>query len=157
MKNQISTLKIIGALALCLTALPSARFAADGNNEKAEAEIIKLEKQWDAAFVAVDVPVLEATLADDYISTDDTGETHTKKSTIEDLKSKTDLISASSATEIKVTVYGNAAVATGRWTSKETYKGKDVSGAFRFTDTWVKRNGRWQCVADHFSRITGEK
>ena len=40
------------------------------------------------------------------------------------------------------------AVVTGvaRETGK-TSAGKTFSQAFRFTDTWVERDGRWQCVA----------
>jgi len=57
------------------------------------------------------------------------------------------------ADEMKARVYGDAAVVTYRWTSKETFKGQDISGQSRWTDTWVKRAGRWQCVASHGSRI----
>ena len=42
----------------------------------------------------------------------------------------------------------NAAVVTGiaRETGK-TPAGKAFSHAYRFTDTWMERNGQWQCVA----------
>ena len=55
---------------------------------------------------------------------------------------------------MKVRVYGDAAVVLGRNTVKEQYKGKDISGQSRFTDTWVKKDGRWQCVATAGSKIT---
>ena len=34
------------------------------------------------------------------------------------------------------------------------YKGKDISGQYRFTDTWIKKAGRWQCVATAGTKIT---
>jgi hypothetical protein len=49
--------------------------------------------------------------------------------------------------------WAEAAAVTGRWTSKETFKGKDISGQSRWTDTFIKRDGRWLCVATHNSRI----
>jgi hypothetical protein len=33
------------------------------------------------------------------------------------------------------------------------YKGKDISGQYRWTDVFVKRQGRWQVVATHASQI----
>jgi ketosteroid isomerase-like protein len=48
-----------------------------------------------------------------------------------------------------VHIYGpNVAVVTG--VARETGKtpaGQAFSYAYRFTDTWVERDGRWQCVA----------
>ena len=59
---------------------------------------------------------------------------------------------------MKVRVFGNAAVVTGRTTIKGgKYKGKDISGQYRFTDTWVKRNGHWLCVASANTRVTPPK
>ena len=33
------------------------------------------------------------------------------------------------------------------------YKGQDISGKYRFTDTWVKRNGKWQAVASQYTKV----
>jgi hypothetical protein len=44
-------------------------------------------------------------------------------------------------------------ILTGRNTQKETLKGKDISGQYRWTDTFVKKAGHWQCVASHWSKI----
>lgn len=156
MKNQLIILKPILILAFCLAACPFL-LAADHNDKKVEAELTKLEQQWDAALVAVDIPALKAIMAEEFIGTSDDGETYTREEGIKDLQDKTDVISAADSSELKVMVYGNTAVVTGVWTAKEENKGKDVSGAHRFTDTWVKRDGRWQCVASHTSLIKKEK
>jgi ketosteroid isomerase-like protein len=50
-------------------------------------------------------------------------------------------------------VFGDAAVATGTFASQGTYKGKPFDHRGRFTDTWVKQNGKWLCVASHESLI----
>jgi hypothetical protein len=55
-----------------------------------------------------------------------------------------------------VRVYGDTAIASGLGTEKSTYKGKDTSGQYRYTDVFVKRNGTWQAVATHGSKVTKE-
>ena len=69
------------------------------------------------------------------------------------MKSGEDVVTSAAADDMKVRVYGNAAVVTGRYTVKEQFKGTDLSGPYRFTDTFIKRAGRWQCVATHSSKI----
>jgi ketosteroid isomerase-like protein len=62
--------------------------------------------------------------------------------------------SSAENTDVKVTVFGYTAIATGT----EKWKGTDPSGQTldeneRWTDTWVKMpSGKWQCVASHQSR-----
>ena len=50
------------------------------------------------------------------------------------------------ANEIKVRFYGEAAVAQGDETW-ERRTGDPLRGRFVWTDTWIKRNGKWQIVA----------
>jgi len=35
-------------------------------------------------------------------------------------------------------------------------EGKDNSGKFQWTDTWLKRGGQWQCVAGHSSTLVAK-
>jgi ketosteroid isomerase-like protein len=49
--------------------------------------------------------------------------------------------------DIQVRVHGDTAVVTFRSTDKGRYKDKDVSGQYRWMDTFVRRNGRWLLVA----------
>jgi ketosteroid isomerase-like protein len=50
---------------------------------------------------------------------------------------------------VKVTVYGNTAIATGAWAGKGIDgDGTKIDRVERWTDTWVKMpDGKWQCVA----------
>jgi ketosteroid isomerase-like protein len=77
----------------------------------------------------------------------------TKTQILDMLKSGEDVVTSAVSTDMKVRVYGDAAVVTGRYTAKEQLKGKDISGTSVFTDTWVKRPGGWVCVATHGSRV----
>jgi ketosteroid isomerase-like protein len=116
-------------------------------------ELIKLENEWADALVKHDWAFLDQILADDYIWTDPDGNVWTKAQFLASLKSGEDVLTAAVADEIRVRVYGDVAVVTGRTTVKEQYKGKDISGQYQWTDMWVKDYaGRWQCVASHSSR-----
>jgi hypothetical protein len=55
--------------------------------------------------------------------------------------------------EMKVSIYGNTALVTGRVTS--TYKSPKGEAVIRsrFTDVFVKIKGRWRIVAGHSSRM----
>lgn len=56
-------------------------------------------------------------------------------------------------TDVKVHVYGDAAVMRSRYKQSATVGGKDRSGEMLVTDVWVKRDGRWQVVARHTSML----
>jgi ketosteroid isomerase-like protein len=55
---------------------------------------------------------------------------------------------------VRVRVYGNTAVETGRSTMVGRDKGKVVPRDNRFTRVWVLTDGHWQLVANHYSLLT---
>jgi ketosteroid isomerase-like protein len=57
--------------------------------------------------------------------------------------------------KVNVRFYGpTIAVVTGSTRSKGTTKaGKAFDRAYRYTDTWVQREGKWQCVASQDSLL----
>jgi ketosteroid isomerase-like protein len=123
--------------------------------ESVEQELIKLENDLNDATVKHDGAFFDKILANDYMSTDFDGNVGTKPEFLEWLTSKDYAISSSITDDLKVRIYGSAAVVTGRTTTvNELYNGKDLSGQYRWTDMWVKDNlGRWRCVATHVSKI----
>jgi len=118
-----------------------------------EQELLKLEQDWANANVKADVAFLDRILAEDCVFTDAEGVVWTKAQSLAHLKPGGHVITSMVSDDMKVRIYGDAAVVTGRNTTKETLNGKDTSGQERWTDTWIKRNGRWRCVATHSSRI----
>ena len=127
--------------------------AAPAKAPSAEQELIKLEKEWADAWVKGDVAALDRTLADDFVSTDFEGTLWDKAMTVALMKSGEHKVSSAVLDDMKARVYGDAAVVIGHATVKEIYKGKDLSGQYRFIDTFVKRGGRWQCVASQGTKI----
>lgn len=121
--------------------------------QSVEQQVKKLEIQYADAGVKKDVAVLDRVLADDFTETDPDGFVHTKGEEMASLKSGEDVIFSYAYGDMKVRVYGDTAVVTYVDKQKETFKGQDVSGTSRWTDTWIKRGGSWQCVASHGSKV----
>ena len=52
-----------------------------------------------------------------------------------------------------VRVYGESAVVTAITSTKGKFRGQEFSTRERATDVFVKREGRWQCVLTHLTRL----
>jgi len=127
---------------------------AQTQTQSVEQELIKLENEWGQAFYKRDIAFADRFLADDYTGTEEKGIVMTKAQELEDLKSGVHLSTSGVQDDIRVRVYGDAAVVTGRTTVKGQYKGKEFTSRYRWTHTFIRRDGRWQCVASHISRIS---
>ena len=130
--------------------------AATPVGQNAVQEVTALENAWIDAERQYDVSWFEHNLADSYHNTDENGVVSDKATTIADVKNRASKIESYSYEGFKVQAYGDTAVATGIAVFKGTYKGKDNSGKYPWTDTWVKLAGRWQCVASHNSKIVSQ-
>jgi ketosteroid isomerase-like protein len=106
-----------------------------------------MERDWNDAEVKRDAAWFERTLTDDFTGVDgSTGKATTKAQNIKDLKQNT--VDSASLSGVEVRLQGDTAVVTGLTHNK----GKDDKGAafdrkIRFTDVWVKRDGRWQVLS----------
>jgi ketosteroid isomerase-like protein len=141
---------VLGLLLVLGGAIAQQKPAAAGS---VEAALIALEEKWDAANSKNDAGALGAILADTFISTDNDGKVRTKAEMLARVKSGEVKYQTSKVSDMKVYVYGEAAVVNGRWTAKFVDKGKAVDTTERFTDTWVRLNGQWRCVATQGSTI----
>jgi hypothetical protein len=113
---------------------------------KAEQELRKLEREW----LDADAAGVERIEADDFTITYGDGSVRDKAQYIEMAKRGTKDPNVSQWTEdSQVRIYGDTAIITGRF----LYKNKETVSQSRYTDTYIKRNGRWQVVASHLSNI----
>jgi len=114
-----------------------------------EATLKDLENRWEASIPAHDTSVAQALLADDFIGVSSKGTLLNKSSLIAELKKDTDTYTSAKNGRMDVRVFGKQ-FAVVRGTSTEIGKdkaGKAFNRTFRWTDTWIDRNGKWQCVA----------
>jgi ketosteroid isomerase-like protein len=113
----------------------------------AEQELIRIEQQMTDALLKGDATANERYLAEGYVFTAPDGTVQDKARAVADVKSGDLKFQSSKLDDIKVRVYGDTAVVTYGSTDNGTYKGKDISGKYRWTDVFVKRNGKWQIVS----------
>jgi ketosteroid isomerase-like protein len=76
-----------------------------------------------------------------------------KKQLLAAIKSATTRFESMTNSEMKALVFGDTAIVLGLSTSKSSMAGKDTSGRERFTDVFVKREGRWQCVIGYSTKV----
>jgi len=135
---------LIGLLSLASAAWSQAQTA--GGTEKA---VVALEQQWLERQKANNPDLIAPLLADKIVVTEADGKVPDKAGMLAFYK-KTKWDSAE-YTDVKVTVFGDTAIATGGFKGKGTdAAGKPFDDNERWTDTWTKMpSGKWQCVASH--------
>jgi ketosteroid isomerase-like protein len=145
---------IFSAALLCLLSMSLAATAQNKASASAvENQIKKLEQDWAQATVKEGAPVVDRYEADDIVSTDPSGRVTDKSQDKKDLSSGDLKFESMELSDLQVHAFGNTAVAVGSNTLKGTYKGQDISGTYRFTDTWLKRNGKWQVIATQSTKL----
>ena len=130
-----------------LLALPLVALAWSAQISIVEKAVSDLEYQWAEAQSLGRADVVAPLLADTFSNTDADGESYGKSRLLSNLKGGKWEVNGIS--DVKVNVYGDAAVATGSWTGKGVDgDGTRIDRTERWTDTWVKMpKGNWQCVA----------
>ena len=128
---------------------PAPGSTASGEDEQA---LLQIERDWAEASVKKDAAVLDRILANEFQANyvDLVGN---KKQLLSALKSNTFKYDSMVNSEMKAVVFGDRAVVNGLSTEKSSMAGKDTSGQYRWTDVFVKREGRWQCVTGYGARV----
>lgn len=145
------------SLVWCVVALMSLMAAAQAADKKmsggTEQAVAALEQKWTELGKASNADAVAPLMADKYLNTGSDGKTIGKAETLAHTKAAKWEVNEIS--DVKVTVFGNTAIATGNWKGKGTDEnGKPVDTRERFTDTWMKMpGGNWQCIASHDSLI----
>jgi Domain of unknown function (DUF4440) len=116
-----------------------------GNDQKeVKRYIVESERQWAESVATGDPSVVERILADDFLGVDHKGKLYDKAKMIADTRTAPQYLASNQLNEVKVRFYGDTAVAQGDefWERRTGERGR-----FVWTDTWIRRNGRWEIVA----------
>src|ERR1700740_2427560 len=147
---------VIAALALTATsiALGQKQGASRDNGSSVEQAIRQLDNERIQAQIGADAVALDRIYADDFVGVGPSGTVRTKTQVITDFTSGDLKFRSITTDEVQVRVYENTAVETGLSTMVGQDKGKAVPRDTRFTRVWVKQQGRWRLVANHYSPRT---
>ncbi|MCL4858468.1 MAG: DUF4440 domain-containing protein [Caldilineaceae bacterium] len=116
-------------------------------------EVLAAELAWAAAFRTLDIDALDAMMADDYTIIQPGGVVVNKADTLASLRSDQRHWETAASDEHDIRLYGDTAVVTGRWVGKGVNHGVAFDYQARYLCVWVRRDGRWQMVADLSTEI----
>jgi ketosteroid isomerase-like protein len=119
----------------------------------AEEELLRIEEEFAQAIVSNDLEGMGRIVADDWIIIDANGDIVDRTRFLEVIKSGALTHDMMKSEEFRVRVYGDSAVVTAVTRTKGKFMGQEFSTQERATDVFVKRDGRWQCVLTHLTRL----
>jgi ketosteroid isomerase-like protein len=116
-----------------------------------------MENAWEAAVGKHDVATLQPMIANDFVGVYWDGKVMSKSGIIGMYKKDKDTYTSAVNQKLDARSVGpNVTVVVGTAREKGTGKdGKAFDRSYRFTDTWVMRNGQWQCVASQVMKVKG--
>jgi ketosteroid isomerase-like protein len=140
--------KVIAVGAVALVTAASAGYANTDRQARATTAraLIALENEWAKAVVARDAATFEKMLAPGFVYTEN-NVVMNRGEVISSMTSGPDRVQFAANEGMKVHDFGTTAVVTGVLVLRGRSKGAAFNRRYRFTDTWMFRNGKWQIIA----------
>lgn len=111
------------------------------------------DTDWNRLRLQGDAQTLAPLLADDWLLTHSDGRIQHKADYLQELATRQRRNTRIDNEDVQIRHYGDTAVITGTSVQAAISDGKPWEGRFRFTRVWVQRDGHWQMVASHSSRL----
>ena len=138
-------------LLLALASMPFSQNISMAQGD--ETKIIALENLWNQMQINHDADAMGKLLDSDFVLTDYDGAVLTKGQFLAAIRDKSMQLTVEVSDDMKLHRHGDTVVVTGSTHEKGTEKGKPFSHVGRFTDTWIKKDGQWLCVASQLSLV----
>lgn len=121
-----------------------------GDSSAAQANLKQMEDAWVKALVNKDQAAVGNMIADDFAGFNPDGKHVTKSQLLDEMKNERNTLSSATNDNMDVHVYGpNLATVCGTTTEKGKDKdGKEFTHSYVWVDTWMERDGKWQCIAE---------
>lgn len=139
--------------AACLTTV-SASASQRPPAESDQQILVKLEQDWNDAFYKKDVAFIKSILADEFTATYDDGSRGDKAKELALVSEFNQQVQSSIQDDFTVKVYQDTAVVWFTLHVVGIKQGQRAELTLRYTDVWVIRDGRWQCVSTHSTRMS---
>jgi ketosteroid isomerase-like protein len=146
LKTLVFTI-VVAALALIQIAAAQNTARNPAHDAAVARQIEQLEEARNQAILKGDAASIEKMTSDDYTFITLKGELRTKAEIVKGFASGSFKYQSRTISDLKVRVYGDTAVVTGRSIQKGAENGKDNSGDYWFTRVYVKQNDAWTTVA----------
>lgn len=136
--------------AVLLGAAAAAPAAAQSTRET----LIELERGWNDAVYRQDTDFVERLLADEFLATYDDGSRGDKARELDLIANFNQAVLSAVQDDFRVAIYGDTAVVWFTLHLVGLRDGQEAELTLRYTDVWVRRDGRWQCVSVHSTRVS---
>jgi ketosteroid isomerase-like protein len=118
-----------------------------------ETKIIAFEHLWNQMQISHDADAMGKMLDSDYVFTDYDGSVMSKSQFLATIRDKSIQVTVEVSENMKLFRHGDTVIVIGATREKGTEKGKPFSHVGRFTDTWIKKDGQWLCIASQLALI----
>jgi ketosteroid isomerase-like protein len=145
---------------LALAAAPCAHAQESSADSSAvQANLKQMEDAWVKALINKDYAAIGNVIADDFAGFNPEGKHLTKSQLLDEIKNEPNTLSSSANENMDVHVYGpNLATVCGTTTEKGKDKdAKQFTRTYAWVDTWMERNGKWECVAEGVMQLPKKK
>ena len=153
MQNRRHPRPSVLACGVLAAAVLASGFAAAQAQPTDEQTLVELERAWNDAFYKKDIEFLDSILAEEFVATYDDGTLGDRNRELELSAAFNQRVISANQEDFTVRVYGDAAVVWFTLRLVGLRQGQRAEVAFRYTDVWVRRDGRWQCVSTQSTRI----
>ncbi len=140
-------------LSCVLVASAVSRASALQRVESDQDVLIKLERGWNEAFYRKDVAFIERLLAEEFTATYDDGRIGDKATELGLVAAFDQNVQSATPEEFAVRVYRDTAIVWFTLRLVGIKDGQRSEMALRYTDVWIIRDGRWQCVSSQSTRV----
>jgi ketosteroid isomerase-like protein len=137
-------------IVLSLTGVVSAQRAPVRSDQEV---LIELERTWNEAFYKQDVKTIESLLADEFVATYEDGSRGDKARELALARDFNQRVESAVQDDFTVKVYGDTAVVWFTLRLAGVRQGQRTEITLSYTDVWVIRAGRWQCVSTQSTRV----
>jgi ketosteroid isomerase-like protein len=139
---------MLAAAFLCAAALADAQSA-----QSTRETLIELERGWNDAVYRQDADFVEGLLADEFRGTYDDGSRGDKARELDAIANFNQQVVSAVQDDFRVAIYGDTAVVWFTLHVVGIRQGQEAELTLRYTDVWIRRDGRWQCVSAHSTRV----
>ena len=133
--------------------LAAAATAAAQSAQSTRETLIELERSWNDAVYSGDVDVIDRLLADEFLGTYDDGSRGDKAREMDLVANFNQAVISAVQDDFRVAIYGDTAVVWFTLNLVGLRQGQEAELTLRYTDVWIRRDGRWQCVSAHSTRV----
>ena len=140
------------AVAVSLVVIPAANPGTPQADDTSK--IVAMENLWNQMQLNHDAAAMGKMLDDEFVLTDYDGAVLDKAQFLDSIKDMSVKLTVELSEGMRLHPHGNTVVITGATREKGTKGSKPFAHIGRFTDTWIKKNGTWLCVASHLGVVS---